>query len=377
MVTVEQAPAIRTRRKARCSEGDEARALIRAMRIWARTPVWIPVCFRGKILGEIRGSYDGSHTAFVPAIEATGFPFKNYDDAINNNSLEQRWSTMWWKPNSTSLVIDNWYDAWGTDGSPQRGDWSGTAKTARQFTNLTAGAMYHGGPVSTKLKYVTRTSFMTPEDSIHSLILYDRVLSYDACTMTAGTQTMTNTLAATRYISGGDPGLQLFIEADTVHSATAANLTGVSYTNNLGTAGQVINLSQTLAKIVSVAAPTITLAARSVIQAPGLSTQSILYVPLSPSSTGPPLPADLGMRSIQSYTWSAAPTGTCSFVLQFPLMLFSDAVNTGQVSDYEFLMGTEAISKRIYDDACLSILYAVHTTAKPTIYQGWSEFSWT
>lgn len=369
-MTPSVAPALRTRRKARHSEVGEADAVMRAMWHLRDVPVWIPVFYGGRVVGEVCGDPMRRVSKFVPASQSlAGFPYNNYDDSTKDKALEQRWLTLFSKMNSTSLVVDDWYDAWGTDVNPAPGDWSGAARTARQFTDTTTGAMYHGGAVSPKTKYVTRAGIMEPEDNSKIILLYDRVVSYDACTMTASSQAMTNTLAATRYISAGGPGLQLFVEADTVHNATGANLTAVSYTNQAGTAGQSIVTTPTLSKIVSIAAPTTLLGARCVFQIPGVNSKNPLYVPVAAGDTG--------MRSIQSYTWSAAPTGTCSLVMQFPLLMFPmTGSNSGQPLDYDMLSGIEAIGKRIYDDACLSFLYNARNTGKPGHIYGFAEFGW-
>lgn len=361
------APAVHARRKS--CEVDETKAITYAAWVWRDTPTWVAVCVRGRVVGEVRGDPQLGRSLFRRC--STGVPFASYDDAVSKLSTSLKfWAIYWYKPTSTSIVIDNWYDLWGCDGVPQAGNWSGTARTARPFANTTAGAICAGVAVSPSLKYLTRASQFA-YNTIRAYLIYDRVLAYDACTMTASSQNMTNTLPATRYISTGDPGLQVFVEADTVHNATTANLTVLTYVDQGGNTGHVAPTSPTLSKIVSVAAPTSTLGARAVIQAPGITTKSLAGAYLNLAA------GDQGVRSIANYTWSAAPTGTCSFVLQFPLMLFVDSVVLGQVGDWEFLSGVEAIGKRIYDDACLSVMTCPHVTGQPATNHGWMEFSWT
>lgn len=369
------APAVRTRLKARHSEGDEARALLRAMSVWRDTPLWIPVVWGRKLIAHVKGDPVNRR---VHVWFGRDLPYADYDDAILKKSAGKHWGTYWCKPTSTSMVIDSWYDLWGSIGNPQSGDWSGTARTARQFTNTTTGSMWTGAAVSPSKKYVTRASQFNTEATVQSTLLYDRVLSYDKCTMTASSQNMTNTLPATRYASIGSPGLQIFIEADAIHNGTAANLNVLNYTDQDGNGPNPVPTSPTLAKIVSVAAPTTTLGARCVIQTPGVATKSgNPYLTLANQSTSSSGGAQQGVRAILNYTWSAAPTGTVSFVLQFPLALFPDVVTVGAASDYEFVSGIEAINKRIYDDACLCFLICPHVTAQPSNQHGWLEFGWT
>jgi hypothetical protein len=362
-----RAPALRARRKARHSEGDEARAVARACWLWRGCRQPVPVVWGGRTLGVAVGDPDRGRTVWWAG---QGFPWSDYDGVVNSLSAKGQHGSMYWmKPRSTSVVVDTWYDLWGAGGVPQAGDWSGTAKTARQFLNTTAGAPYvPGGAVSPTTKWLTRHGVLNSETTGGAMVLYDRVLSYDACTMSGSNQAMTNTLAATRYISTGDPGLQIFVEADTVHNATAANLTTLHYTNSAGTTGQ--NIPASLTKIVSIAAPTSTLGARHVFQAPSAAMSGDPFLVLASGDTG--------VRKLEDYTWSAAPTGTCSYVLMFPLALHPDVhgANSGSMSDAEFVSGLDNGNKRIYDDACLSWLIACRTTGAPGQMHGWAEFGW-
>jgi hypothetical protein len=333
---------------------------------WRATPIWIPVVHGRRVIGEVRGDPDRGRTLIRCA---QGIPYNTYDSAVVNKSAGKHYALYWTKGLSSTAVIDNWYDLWGVVGNPQPGDWSGTALTARRFTNATTGALNTGNAVSPSIKYITRASGYSL-GTIQAALIYDRVLSYDACTMTAGSQSMVNTLAATRYISTGDPGLQIFIEVVTVHSATAANLTVVTYVNQAGTGGQVVPTTPTLTVIPSVAAPTATLGARGIIQQNGIATknQGQIYLNLAAG--------DQGIRSITNFTFSAAPTGTNSFVLQAPLALFADMATPGQCFDADFIFGLEVFNKRVYDDACLSVLYNPHVATNTSMH-GWSEFGWT
>lgn len=359
---------MRTRAKSRHSEGDEARAIalgVRAVGAWRGT---IPFIWGARYLGDIVGDPDRSRTLWIPRHAATR-PYSGEDDALNAATSGKAWRWTWQKPLSASVVIDNWYDLWPTDGNPQKGDFSGTARTARPITNSTTGAMYHGGNVSPSIKTLVRASaFVSTSSTNRALVVEDRVLAYDACTMSAGSQNMTNTLPATRYINTGDPGLQIGCWADTVHNATAANLVALKYTDNAGNAAVDIQYTPTLNKIVSIAAPTALLGARAVIQSPTLTTKNGLPF-LDNAGRG-------GARKIESYQWSAAPTGTTCFTLSFPLFLTVDIQTSNAAMDAEFLAGIEATAKRIYDDACLNVLVCPHIAASSMLY-GELEALWS
>jgi hypothetical protein len=366
---LQAAPAIRTRLKARYSETDEAVMLKHAMYAWRDTPIWIPVVYGRRCLGLVKGDPQRSRTLYQPYDFSSGTPYQSYDDAIFKLTSGKHWAQYWSKP-AASQVIDSWYDLWGTGGNPQAGNWSGTAKTARQFIGPMTGSIWTGGSVSPSRKYLTRASQFGTETTIQTSLLYDRVLSYDACTMTAGSQSMTNTLGPTRFVSAGDPGLQIFVEADAIHSSTTGNMTVLTYVDQSGNAGHTVVTTPTLSLVVSIAAPTATLGARNIFQTPGNTVAS--GNPYLNLQSG-----DQGVTSITNYTFSAAPTGTNSFVLQMPLALFPDRLVAGQASDYEFVSGLEAVNKRIYDDAVLSWMIAARVTAQTGIYNGWMEFGWT
>lgn len=362
------APAIRARRKARCSDGDEARALLSAMRTWRDTPVWVPVVWGGKILGIVKGDPWRGRTHYQPNSFGTDVPYSSYDDAVFKKSSGKHWMQYWEKPCSISVAPDSWYDLWGVGGNPQAGDWSGTALTARPFVGPMTGSIWTGGNVAPSLKYVTRASQLSTDHVVKSMILYDRVLSYDQCTFTAGTQTMTNTLPATRYVSTGDPGLQIFAEASNAHSSLNANLTTLTYVNQAGTGGQVVQ-STPLPVKVSISAPGALIPAPNIFQIPGnVNSSGNPYLLLAQG--------DQGARSITNFTYSAAPSGLTSYVLQFPLALFPDSVAAGQTSDYEFVSGIENVGKRIRDDAVLSWLFCIRAGVAST-FHGVLEFGWT
>jgi len=366
---VQLAPAIhKVRRKARYSECDDARAIVRAAHVWRNERAWVAIMHGGRVIANMKGDPENNRTLIL----GTDVPYGSYDDAVAKSSGGKQYGPIYFMDFiSTSIVIDCWYDTWGCSGIPQAGNWSGTALTARPFTASTPGALYTGPAVSPQKKYLKRAACFNEDATMLATLIYDRVLAYDSCTMTAGSQSMTNTLPATRYISTGDPGLQIFIEGQTVHSSTAANLTVLTYANQAGTGGQTVPTTPTLTVIPSIAAPTSTLGALGIIQQNGITTKNLGQIYLNLQA------GDLGVRSITNFTFSAAPTGTNSFVLQFPLMLNTDVAIQGMVSDYEFLSGLEAINKRIYDDACLSLMTNSHVTATPAFLHGMMEFGST
>lgn len=365
------APAIvGIRPRSRYGAHEDARHVRDAAYAWRYCVQPIAVIVGGKHLGWVRGTPHGRETHwFHPLIATTNWPTQN--TLINTITNSGKSRVFAWAKMSASAVVDSWHDLWGCVGTPTRGDWSGTAKTARQFSDSTTGSVWHGGNVSSSEKVLTRQSiFVNGAVVPRSFILYDRVLSYDACTMTASNQSMTNTLAAQRYIGSGEPGLQMMMCADTVHNATAANLTVCQYTDDDGNTLQSMPTTPTVRKVPSAAAPTSNLPAR-------------VIAPTSPGSTArtdrpflPLIGGDSGVRLVDNYTWSAAPTGTFSLALVFPLAYIPGIGVNGTPVDYDYTAGLDAMNIVIKDGACLSFLQLSRVAAASNNF-GWLEFAWT
>jgi hypothetical protein len=357
-------PQSRGRRKSAYSEADEARAIAHAVWTLRGTRLKLPLVWGQKIIGTVWDDPANRRTLWIPKHCAR--PYSSQDAAISASTSGQVWQWQWYKAVSVSVVLNNWFDTWPIAGNPQAGAYGGTARTARQFNDATTGAMFHGGNVSPKNKYLARSSaFRAVTTTNTSYIVQDRVLSYDGCTMTASSQTMTNTLPAQRYITSG-PGLQIGCYADAVHSATAANLSALTFTDNGGNLGQSIQLTPTLVKTPSIGAPTAVLGARAAIETPGIAHNGLPYLDNGGKE---------GAEKIEAYTWSAAPTGTVSFFLAFPLFMSVDMQIIGQCADAEFVAGVDALGKQIYDGACLNVLYTTDLVGASQVY-GEMEVLW-
>lgn len=368
----QQAPVVRTRSKSRYSDIQDARAIEAAAQAWCTTDCPIPLMSNGKLLGMIGGNSRTAVATFVPAWKlSTDFLYDDYDAAVQKCSMGLKTFTWHGFKLKGAGIASNWYDCWPTYGTNGPGAYGGTARTAKQFTKTTTGSMFHGPDVSTSLKFLKRfSSFLASSgNQIAVTFLYDRVLAYESCSMTNGNQTMDNTLTAQRFAANGERGLQIWPTADAVHNATAADLTQVRYTNQAGTALQSVPTTPTLAKIVSIAAPTTAQPARMIVQGPA-TTQN-------PTSPFLALAAgDLGAQLINDYSFSAAPTGTNCFALVWPYVLNADHILNGQTSDTELLSGVEALAAhRIYDDACISVgVYS--RTATNSMLDIWAEVGW-
>lgn len=328
-----------------------------------------PVWFGRRIIGSVYGARDGSvYGTTRDSMEFAGFP-NGYADvvaAIRNGQF----SYGLFKIGISQSSDRYWTDFWPLQASSLAHAYSGTALTARQFTDASDGAIYHGGNVSPALKHVvgytnTCVATNTPGPVIW---LTDRVLSYDKNTIASTTQTMTNTLTAQRWVGTGLPGLRAcFTCATIVTGATASNFTGISYTNEASVSGRAVPLTNRQIDVkTSCADPTVA----------GTPNDS-LYTSVSlAEALGPffPLaPGDIGVSSIQSYIMSAANTGTTCFALVRPLVQMVAAA-PGVGIDIDGVMD-RLILRRVYDGACLGLLHFDRTQTSATI-AGTVEFAW-
>ena len=367
MLAEVNAPAIvRVRKKSRYSECDDARAVRNALDSARGTDVVLPIYHGGKLLGWQCGSpwwaEDREAVYFrkaKPGERWDAMPFTSYDNLISNITSGNVFRTSWSKTHTTAPVLGNWGDCWPVSGSPAAGAYGGAAFTAVQHDDTNAGALWTGGNVSTNTKHVI-FSAVNSSSGTPTLYLYDRVITYDACTFNASaSQNFTNTLAALRYNGSGLSGMKILATCQTLLGSTASNITTLTYTNQAGTGSQTMPTTPTVATIVSAAAPTANLGARVI--APATAAATLPWGPYIPLAAG-----DGGVRSITNWTTSAANTGTLCFVLARPLVVMptSSAGITVTTDMVQQIAGLE----RIYDGGCISILAYFPAATATTLF---------
>ena len=358
---VRRAPAlVGVQRRSVYGPGAEDRAIAQAVQAQRGVDVPLPVVFGGKIIGVVQGHGFGdprvTYRALGPEYRRYHCGFTSYDaliNAITNNGA--RLPTTFSKTCTTAVVANNWYDLWPVGGNPSAGAYGGAAFTAVQKSDTTTGAMFCGGNVSPSTKHCLQMTLISTA-STPMLWMYDRVLTYEACTFNANAnQVFTNTLPAQRYISAGQSGMKIMTTAQTVGNATAANITQLRYTNQSGTTLQVMPQTPVPAIIVSAAAPTATLGARVI--APATTAATLPWGPFLPLAAG-----DGGAQLINDWTTSAAQGAQVCFVLARPL--FSIPIATAGVGSQVDGVMQVANLERIFDGACLAFLtYHLATTA--------------
>lgn len=276
--------------------------------------------------------------------------WNTYQELIAAIAAGKIYRTLIHKEPSSFTTSDRWADLWPVGGLPPPGDYSGTADTARQFTNATTGAFMIGTQVSPATKHVVGWEVGLDSGTVNTNVmgwLYDRVLTYDGAIISNAVRTMDNTLAAQRWIDAGMPGLFIMPTITTASAlgATASNLTQLTYVNQAGTPTQVIPTTSTLAWQANAAAASTSEAAQVV--CPHDAGGNISYSPFLPLAAG-----DSGVWSIVNYQSSANNTGNVCFVLAKPIVpIFSRALGTYQKIDFSHAMLTMS---RIYDDSCIN-----------------------
>lgn len=366
------APTVHVRSKSRFGACDDARAMVRAINAARGVPDITPVFYGGRLVGWTKGGHRSPIVTWRPARpgehETLRCVITTYDGMINACTAGKADMSDWTKTHTTAPVANNYYDLWPCGGKPTVGPYGGAAFTAVQKSDATVGSLWTRGNVSTDVKvsryaYAKASAGATPP----TIQVYDRVLTYEACTFNANVnQAMTNGVAAQRYISAGQGGLQLMFTGQTVLGATAANLTTCTYVDQDGNAGALVPQTPVPAVIVSAAAPTATLGARVV--APSTTTATLPWGPYLPLATG-----DSGARSITNFTTSAANTGTMCFVMCKPLATIPLDV-AGKTQLIDLVQQTPGM-ERIYDGACIAMM-AYFPVATAATLDGGFAYVW-
>jgi hypothetical protein len=330
----------------------------------------LPVLHEGKVVAFVRGKVGTPEVewrlpprGFNPKLWAG---YTTYDDIISELSAGKRYAETWAKSATTTTVANNWYDLWPVGGNPQAGAYTGAARTAVQFTDATAGGMLHGGNVSPDTKSFL-TSLGVANTSVPTIVVYDRVLTYEACTISTVNQVMTNGLAAQRYIGVGEPGLKIMVTCQTALGATANAYTQLQYTDNSGNTLQSMPVAFGVNVITSALAPTTILGARVV--SPAVSGGTVPFGPYMTLATG-----DTGVRLIDNYTHSANNTGTLAYVLGQPLV-YIPVVAAGQTSLFDNVQQLASLP-RVFDGACLAFMLYSPTATVGYVPHGRFEWGW-
>lgn len=356
-------PYLHTSSKTRLSEGRRARIIARTAQAAVYNTRLMPVVYEGRILAWMAGEP-------FPSRRVAWFEHKPWmlrdvdkfnricgwttlDDLINEATNNGKLFTPapYYKAFGASPTGQSWSHLWGNRGAPAPGAFSGTAETALQCDDTTAGSFNTGGSVSPDTKHllnVTVRSNGTADPLI--FVLYDLVLKYDNCTMGNTLHTMTNGVSAARYAAAGEPGLQLMgCQTDTT---TANGLSTFTYADQNGNSSTVPNATAYNNPGIA-AAPLTTNSWISCwgIDIGGGTVRAVLNLPTAAG--------DLGARSVTSYQYAGAGAGEFAILLGYPLAYMPCPVGD-MFFTYDFVKQIPSVP-RIFDGACLT--FAVYTGA--------------
>ena len=253
-----------------------------------------------------------------------------------------------------------WYSLWMVGGYPASGVYTaGGANLAfTRTTDVTTGALYHGGNKSTDTKHLIYMNALSSAGAISpTLMLCDQVGFYPVDTYTSTTQfTMGNGTGPDRYISAGQSGLQAVIIS---HGTTVAGtITECTYVGQDGNTGATMPTSPAVA-ITAGLIGTATLGSKVITNVAG---------PFLPLAAG-----DCGMRSITTMT--VTETGAIPFrVLMVKPLAIIPTPTAGVPGERDLAMQIANL-ERVYDGACLMWL-AWFGSATATTLTGEVDVAW-
>ena len=229
------------------------------------------------------------------------------------------------KVSMTAKAAGTFQSLWQAAGLPAAGA-APTSAAGAAPTSATVGAIPFVNPAS-GLSYLSKIG--NSQQTIGTLILYDRLVHTATLNGTLATAQTVNSTPLTRYTTGED--VELFLEVYAATGATASNVT-ISYTNSAGVAGRTT---------------------------PAIAMQ---VTPVAGQMLPIPLQAgDTGIRSVQSVTLSASTATAGNFgitlvkrIAEIPITV----AGTGVVLD-PFALGFPQIE----NNACLSMMVVTSTTS--------------
>lgn len=340
----------------------------RAMRGWHGPPIALAgvpgevyACGDGDFTGRIRGGFEATLHCFLretgrrlrratrsrATFGAGGF--STLADVLVSGKYGRRETCYFNKAVGAAAGAGGVVCGWRSAAVPAAGSAAGNAPGGTAYTSSTSGGMYFLPPRSgEKCYFAGGQFFVNTASSLGSCLLHDRLFSVNKTINSTATEAVTG--VPTRYQST-TPGAAdyaagnfLFIECNVSLAAGAHNHTVCQYTDQDGNATASL---PSLAGITGV-------------------TNGRLDMPLftwfAPLATG-----DSGIKVLtQMQTDAAIATGGLEFTIAHPIAWFPSSLISS------FGTATDAIRSafnmvRIFDDACLSMLYYENSNTISTI----------
>lgn len=375
MMITPATPSIITDRKS-FGIGARERVIKNACRAAVGQTRLLPVVHGGRTLAWIGGRRGSSD---VGVIEHKPWMLRDVDDIgrwcgytsidnlIQESTQNGKALPISWQKNmyAGGLLTPRWSHMFAVAGDPGDGTFAGTARTAVRHSDADYGALLHGGNVSPDTKHLlsamVRLGGSATVTECATLLLYDMVISYDQCDYVASLQSMTNTLTAQRYISAGEPGLQIYAVTTGINGNIAYS--NIAYTSDTGTAPEGVSaITTSLQSTFTSAAPTDANQWVSALEYSG--SVSALDIALRAG--------DQGVKQIDSYTCGTTAAGAFAFILGYPIAWIP--ING---SDYpmtlDFVKQIPSVP-RIRDGACLT--FAAHSVSLGGIFTGGLQVGW-
>jgi hypothetical protein len=347
---------------------DEARVWVAAIRAAVGIPITLPVYFGRRRIGWVRGDSMLSIVYWTSNANISG-----YDDILNANYNSRSFSYSWSKVVNLTTA-GQWFDLWTSTGNPGIGTYTAAAFTSRALTNLDPGCMPWAAvsPFQRGNVNFCAGSVGGNVNSVPGMVLvYDRVLAYEAISYNANaSQALVNSVPAPRYANAQQGGLQCMITVQTTIGATATTLNALVYTNQGGAGGRNVKTTPTINMLVSKAVDN-GFAGQFVI-APAYNTSTVVASPFLPLQDG-----DQGMSSIQSFTTSAANSGTICFALVKPIA-YCPVLLGGSTATYHVRDTIQQVQnlEPILDGACLSLAAQVTAVISNSGFMGEMATVW-
>jgi hypothetical protein len=261
-----------------------------------------------------------------------------------------------------NVIATTYHDAVTFGGSTNAYYYTGTPLTATVISNsIQKGLIIGGGNLAPLKRYLHRLTVQNASPltgAFASMVLHDYLLCYPFIDQAiTDTQTLNNSASISRY--GDGVGVKIMAVSQIPHMGTGTFT--VNYTNSNGVAGRVtppigINTMSSNTGTNPISGGTTT---RGV---------SCLYLPLQDK--------DIGVRSIESVTFSSADTGMMALVLVKPLATIDNPALTvnGAYGVLECAREKDFISlgakmPQILDDAYLGFTFSPcpNTSAQPIV----------
>ena len=256
---------------------------------------------------------------------------KDFTDKVVTGG--QSHSAHFRKTTAVATTAGVWFDGSMMSGHPVTNFYASTPLDAA--TLLAREGIQHGSNQSPSFKHLKRVTAMCSVAPVN-LLMVDTLLYFpfiDGDSTDEQVFTYNATAALPRYTSG--EGVLAYVVAQGAYVGGARFQ--INYTNSAGVSGRITNwctsnVSTTAGTLIS----------------SGVAARTFGWnIPL--------LPGDLGIKSVQSFTFETTNSGIFALVLCYPLGAL--AIREANVpAEKDFLIDTGLAMPRIYDDAYLSFL---------------------